>query len=683
MAITVTAQAGQFSEPIYSGAVGSIVTVTPSGGVAYVQYTLSEPDDIKSGNATWLAWPNGSVSSVSSDVLSQAVTLRLGCTSGTATMSVTAGVPGSVSDSLMYWKGQATARNTTIDAAIGKAKPASANTVFSKYGVSAASGAWGNTCANGITIGVTTLTHSLANERPRFETYTRKCVLSSSASEIRFASASFTADPTDKALSIDVYIESMPNEFLGASNPYITVQISNTTSLGANYSRWVFDAGYIRQGWNTLKMRQADTVSGTSGAGNLPIGCNHPADAGTGFDWTGTGQFFSLTFANMNGFTVHVDQLRRPAKAVPVLVLGFDASGYSSTDEIFVKKVAPLFAKYGLRSYCTMTNIYELLFSGGQAWRRIANLHDNYGWDVINHTWSHGGTTVGRVVTITSLVRDGANLVTATVSGGHSLPVNTVIKGSIQGATGAPGADMNTTASAVMPDITVTSTTQFTYASVGAAGTATGTPKLYTFLSEVFSANNAENVRLLAHELTDITRVLQSNGFARARKVVAFPNNSVPELSLLQTVCTGSGITFGRAYRGGYTFVQELGIDNPLNFGSFVMDSGTGYTRLSEIQAKVAAAVDRGDHIWIFGHFILDDEDSANAAYFPVDPDYPPSQGGNPNPPAGASLSGFGGWWYYSQLRKLMDNTVAPLVASGQLLVMSPSEYAAYMGGGL
>ena len=46
-----------------------------------------------------------------------------------------------------------------------------ANTIFSKYGVSAASGAWGNTCANGITIGVTTLTHSLANERPRFETY--------------------------------------------------------------------------------------------------------------------------------------------------------------------------------------------------------------------------------------------------------------------------------------------------------------------------------------------------------------------------------------------------------------------------------------------------------------------------------------------------------------------------------
>jgi len=30
-----------------------------------------------------------------------------------------------------------------------------------------------------------------------------------------------------------------------------------------------------------------------------------------------------------------------------------------------------------------------------------------------------------------------------------------------------------------------------------------------------------------------------------------------------------------------------------------------------------------------------------------------------------------------------MENTVGPLVASGQLLVMSPSEYAAYIGGGL
>ena len=56
------------------------------------------------------------------------------------------------------------------------------------------------------------------------------------------------------------------------------------------------------------------------------------------------------------------------------------------------------------------------------------------------------------MVTITTLARDGANLVTATVSGGHNLPVNTVIKGSIQGATGSPGTDMNTSAASAMPD---------------------------------------------------------------------------------------------------------------------------------------------------------------------------------------------------------------------------------------
>lgn len=548
-----------------------------------------------------------------------------------------------------------------------------ANTIFSKYGVSAASGSWGNTCAtNSSAVGISA-TVSLSNERSRFETYTRKVVMGASNSEIRFNSANFTAGQTDPAFSIDIYIESMPTEF-SAANPYIDITLHNSTTFGANYTRRSYSAGYLRQGWNTFKIRQTDTVSATAGAGNLPIGQNRYPDVGTGFDWTGTGQCIQIVFNNMNGQTVYIDQLRRPAKAKPVLVIGFDASGYSSTDEVFVTKVAPLFSRYGIRSYCTMTNIYELLFSGGQAWQRIANLHTNYGWDVLNHTWSHGATEVGRVITATSVSRT-SNLVTFTVSGGHNLTVNKVIKVSVQGATPS---DLNG-----VFDCTVTSTTAFTYTAAGVDGSGTGTIKGYTYLSEVFNTNNAENTRLLTHELTDITRVVQASGFNRARSVAAFPNNSVPELSLLQAVCAPAGIKFGRAYRGGYTFVHELGIDNPLNFGSFVMDSGTNYTRLSEIQAKVQGAIDRGEHLWIFGHFILDDENPANAAYKPVDPDYPPSQGGNPNPPAGASLSGFGGWWYLSQLRKLIENTVGPAVKNGTLLVMSPSEYANYMGGGL
>ena len=135
-----------------------------------------------------------------------------------------------------------------------------------------------------------------------------------------------------------------------------------------------------------------------------------------------------------------------------------------------------------------------------------------------------------------------------------------------------------------------------------------------------------------------------------------------------------------RGIRGGYTFVDEIGIDNPLNLGSFIMDNGvTTVTKLSYIAGKVTGAVARGLHLQIFGHFILDDTDPANAAYAPVDPDSPPGQNGNPSPPGGPSQSG-GGWWYFSQLASLIRNTVAPLVASGQLKVMSPSEYVAYMG---
>lgn len=556
---------------------------------------------------------------------------------------------------------------------------AAANSMFSKYGVAAHGGAWLNTCGVGITIGqIGIASVALSNERPRFETYTRKATFNSAASELRFNSANFSADPVERSLSIDVYIESMPSEFLGASNPYIDISLHNTTTFGANYTRRSFNAGYLRQGWNTLKVRADDTVSATAGVGNLPTGQSRNADVGTGFDWTSAGQCLVLVFNNMNGQTVHVDQLRRSAKAKAVLTIGFDASGFNANDNVFPNKVAPLFAANNIRSYCTMTNVYELIYSGSAAWQRLAALYNTWQWDIINHTWSHGGTDVGRVVTMTSLTR-ASNVVTGTVSGGHSLSVGKVIKGSMQGATGTPGTDMNTNPANAMPDITVTSSTQFTYASTGSDGTATGTPRLYTYLSEVFSANNAENVRLLAHELTDVSRILKANGFSRAVSWAAFPNNSVPELSLLQAVATDAGIRFARAYRGGYTFVHELGVDNPLNMGSFVMDSGTNYTQLSTIQAKVAGAIARGEHIHIFGHYILDDEDSANAAYFPVDPDYPPGQGGNPAPP-NAGLAGFGGWWYMSQLRKLVEQTIAPAVAAGTLAVKSPSEYTALMG---
>jgi len=532
---------------------------------------------------------------------------------------------------------------------------------------------------SGHSIGTTALTHSITNERPRWSTYTRKCVLSANTSEIRFASLpddTIYADPTDPAFSVAIYIESMPNEFLGASNPFIAVQLSNGTSLGSHFSKWTFNSEYLRQGWNILTMRQSDTISSdsvTASEGNLPTGVIHPADAGDGFDWGEPLRFCSIAPSNMDGQTIHIDQLRIPAKAKPVLVIGFDAVGAFPDDDVMRTKVAPLFAQYGIRSYVTFTNVFDLVYSGGSGWDRMTSLQNTYKWDAIPHTWNHGATVIGRNVTLSSLVF-ASDVGTATWVNAHSIPLGTVFKAQIRGGSIAAGN--------ILAEFTATTTTAATYTAAGAGtGTSTGTKILNTMLSEVINSDTAENRRLALAELKVNADSLRGTGFARGVTYAAYPNNSVMDLTVLQYAADAAGIRLGRATRGGYCFVDELGIDNPLNFGSFVMDSGTTLaTRTSFLQGKVAGAVTRGAHIHIYGHFILDDEDPANAAYLPVDPDYPPGQGGNPAPPGGAALSGTGGWWYMSQLRDLIEDTVGPLVRSGQMLVMSPSEYAAFMG---
>jgi hypothetical protein len=531
---------------------------------------------------------------------------------------------------------------------------------------------------SGHSIGTTALTHSITNERPRWSTYTRKCALSNNTAEIRFASLplGIIADPTDPAFSVAIYIESMPSEFLGASNPYIAVQLSNTTSLGSNFSKWTFNAEFLRQGWNILTMRQSDTISSdsvTAGEGNLPTGVIHPADTGTGFNWASDLRFCSIAPSNMDTQTIHIDQLRIPAKAKPILVIGFDAVGAFGNDDVLRTKVAPLFAQYGIRSYVTFTNVFDLVYSGGDGWDRMASLQNTYKWDAIPHTWNHGATVIGRNVTLSSLVF-ASDVGTATFANAHGIPLGTVFKAQIRGGSIAAGD--------ILGEFTATTTTAATYTAAGAGtGTSTGTVKLNTMLSEVIASDTTENRRLALAELKVNADSMRGTGFARGVPYAAYPNNSVMSLPVLEYAAGVAGIRLGRATRGGYCFVDELGIDNPLNFGSFVMDSGTTLaTRTSFIQGKVAGAVTRGAHIHIYGHFILDDEDPANAAYLPVAPDYPPGQNGNPAPPGGAALSGTGGWWYMSQLRDLIEDTVGPLVRSGQMLVMSPSEYAAFMG---
>ena len=559
-------------------------------------------------------------------------------------------------------------------------KFALASSILSKYGATGFDVARGVSPATTMVIGTTDLTHSVTNDRPRFSNYTRKCVLGATGtSQIRFTTMPvFTADPGDLAFSVDVYIEDYITEFAGASNAYIDIELSNstTTSIGSNYSRWSFNATFLRQGWNTLKVRSADTVSSTAGAGNLPQGVSHPADVGTGFNFASQScGFFSLRFNNMASTNVYVDQIRRPAKAKAVLVIGFDANGSSNTDNVFLTKVAPLFAANGFRSYCTYTNVYELINAGSTAWNRMATLSNTWGWDVINHTWNHGATTVGANTTLTSLVA-ASDVVTLTFPSAHGVTVGTKVKARIRGSS------ISVTNGVFEWDVASTTTMTATIATSGSA-TATGTITWNSFLGEVLSTDTTENRRIALHEFGDTALAMRGTGFARGALFCAYPNNSYAHKDVVQYAFDAARIRLGRSDRGGYTSVNEFGIDNPLAMGSWTMNSGASAgTQTSTIQTKLTAAISRGDHIQIYGHFILDDTDPANAAYAPLPAngsEYPPAMNGNPNPPA-ASLSSTGGWWYYSQLAKLVNETIAPAIANGTLLVMSPSEYAAYMG---
>lgn len=557
----------------------------------------------------------------------------------------------------------------------GSAGPAS---VFTKHGATAFDITRSESAA-GYAIIATNTTNTISNERTRWGSYSRRVVLTASPADIKFRSTgvgsplNITADPVEKSFSVAVYFEDNPSEFSAPNNPYLTVYLSNLWSGGSNQARWTFDSGILRQGWNILTMRAADVVGASAGLGDMPAGVTRNSDLGTGFDWTGSLEFIYFSFTNFPANTVvHIDQVRRTAKAQPVLVMGFDAIGAFGNDEVMKTKVAPLFAANGIKSYATMTYIYDLLYAGGSGWSRFAALQKDYGWDAVPHTWSHGATVLGGNLTLQSLSA-ASDVVTITYSSAHGIPLGQKYKAKIYGA--------SISAANGVFELTATTTTQATYTATGAGtGTATGTIKLCTFLSEVFSTDTAENRRLVEQEVARNADAMRSNGFGRGVPYLAYPNNSVPHIDVIAAAASKAGVKLGRAARGGYAFLDEIGIDNPLNFGSFILDNGvTLATKTSYIQGKVAGAISRGVHLHLFGHFILDDEDPENSAYAPVDPDSPPGVNGNPAPPGGASQSG-GGWWYLSQLRKLVEQTIAPAVAAGNLVVMSPSEYVAYMG---
>lgn len=512
-------------------------------------------------------------------------------------------------------------------------------------------------------IGTTTATHALSNERPRFGSYTRKMtVTAATQSELRFPSLSITPDASDRAISIDIYIDGITDGNLVSPNhPYMSFVLANTTSIGVNYLQYTFDASYMRQGWNTFKFRQGD-VNNTKFVGNMSFGSSF-AVTGTGVDWTQPIQYIAIQARNMNGFNLHIDDVRQPARAKPVVIIGFDANM-----EILERLVAPLFDKYGIESYTTFTGVYEQAsaMAGGESgpWARMKRLQENYGWDIINHTWSHGATSVGRAQSCT-LSRT-SNVVTVTLASAHGVPLNTMFKGKI--ATAAT-ADMNG-----IFDMYADTTTTFKYTAAGANGS--DSASIRTMLSDVFELDTAENRRLLRREIVGINDVMSAGGLVRQNGAIIWPNNSVPHIDMANDICHEAGIYVGRAARGGYTSVNELGIDNPLHCGSWDMDSGTtSHMRLSGMKARFQGAIDRGDHIWIYGHYL---QEWAEAGVI-ADTDAPPGINGNPTPPAGA-LSGVGGWWYWEMLKDLIETTIGPAIQRGDVVALSPSKYARHMG---
>lgn len=490
----------------------------------------------------------------------------------------------------------------------------------------------------------------------RWSGATLKVTPSGTPGQIRKGSLALSLDPVDQLLTVDVYIPAIVT-----GTTVINVSLFNTSGWSANYTTWGFNVNAIRQGWNALKCWCGDTA-GTVGSGTLGAGSSKVV-GGTGFNPASPIGYFEINIDNGIGKDFYFDGLRKGSKSIPVLVMGFDATGASNDDDIYTKigGVADFLAANNIRGYFTNTYIYDMLYAGGADDLRKDILYNKYGWDALPHFWNHGGSYPGTSITATGASR-ASNVVTFTKAA-HGIPIGTIFYGAISGATPT---DMNG-----LQLITVTSTSAMTYTAAGADGSATGTVVLKTYTADVISADNATTRAILRHEIVDLVRLMRARRWNRALHIGAYPNNSVGELAVHQAICAEAGIKFFRGISGRSARITEFGVDNPLNFGSVEMGSGTTATSLQNVIDALTGAMGRGDHLWTYGHYIRDEALDSG-----VDINYAPGQNGNPAAPAG----GDGGWWYFGQLKKFVSETVVPLVQAGQLRVMTPSEWAANLG---
>lgn len=518
-----------------------------------------------------------------------------------------------------------------------------AETVLSKYGRTALD----ITLASIVPNSATNMTWSRSAEKQRFGNQTIKIQPTADTGSIMvFQNQNMVCDPDDLLYSIDIYVETLPPDY-PAATPLLTITLSNSAGLGANYDAWTYDNAALRQGWNTLKMWAGDDTSGGYRGSNMGLGIGR-TQTGTGFNFTGEADYIGIRFGNMNGYTFYVDQFRRAAKAYPKVVIGFDATSISPTDNVFTNAVAPMLQAEGIPSpYYTFTWVYNALYSGAASWNREIVLYRDYGWDAINHSWDHGATVEGRRNPVT-LSRTG-NVVTATwTAGAHNIAIGRAIKGKIYGATPS---DLNGTVW-----LTATTTTQATYSATGVDGAGTGTIYFVSVLSDVLDTVSTENQIIIDHQIIDIARLMRGAGLSRGAHLLAWPNNSAPEITQTESACRRAGVVLGRGGRGGFVNINEFGIDNPYHFGAWAFESSASlHSTQTMLKRKIQGAIGRGECVFFFGHFILDETAPANSAHAGANLDFPPGQGGNPAPPAAGLVSPDGGWWYLGQLRQFVQ----------------------------
>ena len=511
-------------------------------------------------------------------------------------------------------------------------------------------------------LAVTACTLAYDRTITRWGNVTLKATPSNATSQIRKGTLATTLDPVTQMLSFDVYI---PTVVDGSKS--ISLSLFNTAGWSANNTRWSFNLNALRQGWNTCKCWCGDTT-GFDGSGTLSAGVTKTVN-GTGFNPLSAIGYFEMDIANMSGLDLYFDQLRNACKAKTALVMGFDATGYNGADNVMTKSggVAEFMKSAGIPGYFTATYIYDLMYPTAADTLRKEALYRDYGWDALPHFWNHGGSYPGSTFTALTAARV-SNIVTFTTAAAHNIPTNTEFYALAEGATPS---DFNG-----LVLCKSTGATKITYPATGADGSATGTVTLKTITEKVISADNATTRAILRHELVDLVRLIRAKGWTRAAHIGAYPNNSVGIMEVTQPICAEAGIKYFRSIKKRTVSVTEFGVDNPLHFGSVEMGSGATATTLTDLKNALAGAIGRGEHLWIYGHYVLDETDPANSAHANANLEYAPGKGGNPAPPAVSD----GGWWYLGTIKRFINEAVLPAVASGSVWPMRPSDWAASLG---